>query len=313
MKNLKIIILFIFVASVSSNAQNVNYKTISDNPDDLNNLSIQVYPSYVAVSSGKENNNLEEEATVPVGWGLGIRFNPIPVLNDRFGFNMKYMRSYIEIPAKADENDKKIRNTYFEFGGTFNFFNKEKVVDEKLVLSSSSRGNTTTTESLTIPMTRKTVVGLAGGIFRVKSPIDIGPVTSVVSGLGFYGGLRFTRKINFEALVSGYGVKSHGVRNSWYINALYIPKVNYTDEEKPVFGFSTPETFDTKHQMDSAGLINKMGLVVGYELEFNPHKSISMSIPFEFGVKPPFNGYYIYLGFAISVNLDFKPNFLTNK
>jgi hypothetical protein len=308
MKNLKLIFLLLF--SISANSQEINYKELVDDPYEMKNLSIQLFPAYTSVTTGKKVDYLEEDATVPVGWAIGIKLSPIPVLNKKIGFNMKYMRSYLEIPQKLDKDGEKIRMTYFELGGTFNFFNKEKIIDQDLELSRRSNGTSTTVKYLRdVPMTRVTQFDLAGGIYRVKSPIDIGPVTSIVKALGFYGGIRFTQKVNYKALVSGYGVKNSATRNSWYINVLYTPTVNYTDGNS-IFGGAI---FETKKQMDSLNMINKFGVIAGYEFEFFPHKSISVTVPFELGIKPPFNGYYIYIGFAMSINLDFMPKFLTKK
>ena len=285
--------------------------TVKDNPDELRNTSIKILPAYVGVTTGKESGDIKEDATVPVGWGVELNLREIPFVK-KLGFNMKYLKSYLEIPEKLDADGEKIRSTYFEMGGSFNFYTKEKEIEQRLVLSSSSNGRTTTTNFLEdVSMTQKTHFDVTGGIFRVKSPVEIANVTSVVTAFGVYGGLRFTNKVNYSALVSGYGIKKFAARNSWYVNAMYAPSIEYTDETSTYIPGTT--VFETKKVMDSIGLINNLGFVLGYELEFFPNKRVSMSVPFELGIKPPFNGYYIYMGFSLNINLNVTPKMFAKK
>ena len=112
MKKLVHLLSVFFVISFSANAQNVNYKIIKDNPDEIQKLFI-----YLNVADFDATSFKEEE--LETSMNLGVALEAKYLMSDKLSFDSKFNFKYL--PLKGDN-----MGFDFELGGQFNFISKYK-------------------------------------------------------------------------------------------------------------------------------------------------------------------------------------------
>lgn len=310
MKNLIMLCLMLLISSAIS-AQVTN-RTITDDPTVLNNVGVRLYPWVADISFGKKVGNIEvERVSIGMGYGFDVFADPIPVLGDKLGVLTRYRKAYFDgVDAIIDQ--EKIRSTQFEFGVSWELFSNRTKKKENLIIGESTRGNTTTTTSINgVEKTRLHRLMVDIGMFSAEIPI-----TSYTTGLqsydvitsttGFFGGLKYSQSMNYKSAVSGYGTGSDAVRINAYAHVMLAPTIKYSDIIIPREGFSSNGP-DIEAHLDSNNAIPNLGGRVGLSVDVNPAALISYSFITELGYKPPLNGFHIYLGASIMVNLNIRP------
>ena len=306
----KVTFICIICASfLQLNAQRVTYSTNYDDPGRLRNLNFYFSPLYGEVTTFERNDGKKiADNRAQMGWALGAKLETIPgVLDKRFGVVFRYRRAY----NRDSTEPKQITATNLEIGGSFKLFEKVKEKSYRIRVSST---RTTETSLGGVTMTQLNRFFVRGGIFSSKSPVNVMSKDTDVRGSGFYGGIKFTRGVCYEADISGYGYRGKEFRSSLYADLMFAPKVVYspytsTKTSGPDWNpTTTTTTTDITQELKKINSIPKFGYRLGYLMEYNSGSGVGFNYVMEIGKKPPYHGYYFYIGGGISFNFQLAFN-----
>ncbi len=287
MKNSILIICLLLACSAS--AQKVNYKIVSDDPNNVKAFSLSLEPFYADL------------AAPDIHLGYSVRADLL--LFKRLELRADFRKAYLDINGDETKtqyfypkNDAK-KATFGEAGVSFFFLDNTKKSRAKLVLSSRTSGNTTYTKYIMIPAKKRTLVGLRGGLyvnnfafeidnngeyFEVKDQNDVitdaaDNTVSMYSTSALYGGLH-TKSIIDVVAKTDYGTKKIGAMTDFYIDVLFAPIVNFGDIRNPAGELHSIEAKSEN--------VKRIGWRAGWTYR-HPNK-VGFSYKLEMGARPGF-------------------------
>ncbi len=289
-KTKTILAAFLFFFSMHASAQRVSYEVLEDDPYAIKQLTFRIYPFYA--EAFKTN-------TASLGGGLELRC----LLLDKLIFQVNNWKSYSTI-AENERGDKFITR---DFVAEYILSDKAKKDPISIVLSESvsqsSNGTYSTSKYIEVPGTTRTITGLRGGVYNYQSPFrvdDLKKANEIMDTAGLmqsgfsYGdylvkstnifaglSLNVIRNIKIDAV--GYGkAKSSEKWMTVYLDLMYGPLVSLEGLQK-----------------------NRIGWRYGFLADWHTTKSITFSGRVELGSRTGIkkHGFYLFGGFAMSVNL----------
>lgn len=289
MRHWKELLIVTLLSSFSFGQGSVTYKVIKDQPDDAANYWINVG----FLDMGLASKNME-------GYGLlGISLNSVVNYKNKFGGEFTARKYYLNLSGVSGGN--------FEIGGYYHLFSKQKVKNQRVVLSSKSSysGGKTYTEtiSMKVPGTIMRSFGVRAGFTRQKNGYTSDSLTSYghsetaqFRGTGLYAGILLTGQMNLKTHTSEYGIRGFGKVRRTYLDVVFTPVRKLTDDA------SGAEIKDKELQPGA------LGFRLGVEfLQPEPRKVQGNAIyqKFEIG-SHPLNGYYFMYSFGYNFKRKVK-------
>lgn len=270
-------------------AQQVNYRILTDDPENVKAFSLSLEPFYCDLAS----TNIH----------LGYSIRADLLLLKRMEVRADFRRAYLDINGgetnTSDYYPKKGAKLalYGEAGASLFFVDKLKKTQAKLVLSSSSDGSYTYTKYIMIPATKRKMWGVRGGIYNNRVAFELSDpdsffvmkasdgtesqavdnTISMVNTTSLYAGLHWKSIVDVVASTD-YGTRKVGSMVDFYIDFLFAPVVFFGDVKSPAGG-----EFSLKA---NSGHIKRMGWRAGWTYR-HPNK-VALSYKFEFGARPGF-------------------------
>lgn len=320
-----------FVA-VKTSAQSVTYNYIKNNPYDIKNLSFAIDPLFV---------DFNGHNGYAFGWGARLEhmMGKTLLLNYdmKTGFGTKDYR-------KSNDNTR----NYFNMEGGLGliFVNKERNVNCKIVLSSSTSGNYRYTKYITVPAKSRLLVALRGGFVQYTNTLNYknlsdslltfngksykeakaagsyvftdtinkvngqNAIVDQIGGIAFtsiYGGIQFRTIRDLVLDVDGYGYRSNSRYSDFFIDVMFAPVLSIKDFKN---------TDGTKYDVKYTDL-SRLGWRLGWF--WRKPKDQGFSAKFEFGSRPGFKSpvktnipvnktnLYASLTFGLYIPLKVKP------
>jgi hypothetical protein len=301
-----IVFLVLFNLSNQLNAQNVSYSILEDDPYKIKQLYLRINPFY---AEGFRTNKAS------IGGGIELRY----VLKNKIIFNFNNWKSYTTIAETLEKDKFLVRDLSAEYI----LFDKSSSEDVKIVLSSSSSGNYTTTKYIRVPGTTRKVFSVRGGIFNYKTPfktsslknksgsiLDTGGVKLsgfvspgvLLKSTSVFGGLSYSIIHNTKISAIGFGKsKANAVWLNYYVDFLFAPIINFqdfyaenSDKVMSLFEINSGENGIEK---------NRLGWRTGFVSDFDISKRITYSGRVEIGSRPGIksNGFYLYCGLGMTI------------
>ena len=287
-----------------TNAQQVSYKVIYDDPLDVPNLFATVSPFFA------EATDVGDFATI--GFILQGNYN----MGKRLAFEASFARAYLDINARGGmitgTQNALSKHNNIEAGGVFFFRDKIKKKKVKIVLHSTSKTST----YIMAPATVHAQIGLRGGLFYYNYALQTDATTDYFIGTNPNSGKKDTlttfnyhgistnmnvtgvylgivRRKTYDILIqTGGAQKSSSAIGEVYADLFIAPVVHYSD----VLGYSLSST-PSKY----------IGWRVGYQL-IQP-KAWGFQGRVEVGQKPGWgvkSGLYLNASFGISIGKKLK-------
>lgn len=213
MKNWNILLVFLIPACFGL-AQDVNYKIIKDQPDDIANLWVNF-----------ELLQFELPVKNMSGTSFGLGVNSVVNYKNKLGGEATFRRSYLTLGKKP--------RLQFELGGFYNLISKTKTRNQKVVLDSksySSGGKTyTETKFIKVPGSVMKSYGVRAGFdynreFLEARMEDHGFTGDFTYGFGglYLGGL-ITTQMNMRINTDNFGTAGTGFVRRYYADLLIHP------------------------------------------------------------------------------------------
>lgn len=287
MRHWKELLIVTLISGSSFGQGSVNYKVIKDTPEDAANYWINVG----FLDMGLASKNLE-------GYGLlGASLNSVVNYKNKFGGEFTARRYYLNLSEVQGGN--------FEIGGYYHLFSKQKVKQQKVVLSSKSSysGGKTYTEtiSMKVPGTIMRSFGIRAGFTTQKNGYvsdtltSQGHGTAVYRATGLYAGILLTGQMNLKTHTSEYGIRGFGKVRRSYLDLVFTPVNTLIDK-------------NTEQDLKSIVKPGVIGFRLGVEfLQPEPRKvqGNAMYQKFELGSNS-LNGYYFMYSFGYNFKRKVK-------
>lgn len=286
-KKLLALLFFAIVGAIPvSNAQMVNYKILKDDPADVTNFWL--YLDALHLDMGAKNMD---------GASFNIGLSSTANYKKNLGGDFTFHYGWLTMGKSGQDKDKLNNHIKVELGGFYTLTVRNKRVNTRVILSSSSsrRGSytVTTTKSINVPATKHMALGVRGGFYSVGGIFgtrDIENVPAIPSKInyrktGMYVGLLSvsTRNVFINTDTDGKAIRS--ARTRLFADVLILPAtsakfdgVNYKSNVDPeIFGF----------RFGMQVLPVELRKVKDYNI-----KTRGMSYGVEIGVRP-IDGFYI--------------------
>lgn len=278
-------ITFFSLFSMFSFGQNLTYKIVKDQPDDVANYWV--------------NLGLFEVGFASKNLGLfgNLSLNSVVHYKNKLGGEFTMRKMYFNLEDAVDLKS----GGAFEIGAFYNLFSKTKSKNQKVILSQKKSGNTTTTISMKVPATKMTSYGVRAGFNTFKNNVVgsdslyhgfTGTVNLRSSGL--YAGILITRQLNVKAHTAQYGIKGAGFYKRTYVDVLF----------NPIRSINPVEDINNSYIDGVTNKPSPIGFRLGLEfMPVEPRKVQGNAIyqKVELGSKP-WNGYY----FMYTAGINFK-------
>lgn len=295
MKKLSLL-LFVLNLTLFSQAQQVNYTILEDDPYAIKQLYIRINPFYV---EGFRTN------AASFGGGIELRY----ILKDRFVFNFNNWKSYSTIVENA-ANDKFVVR---DLSAEYILSDKSKSGTIKITLSSSTSGSYTVSKYVEVPGTTRKVLAARGGIFNYKTPFKtselknieniqlsngnggvtgFAPAGYLLKSTSIFTGISYSVINNTTISANGFGkAKGKGKCLNYYADVMFAPFVSTLN--------AAGEISDTIVER------KRLGWRTGFVADFSTTKTITFSGRAEIGSRPGIksNGFYLYCGLGMTVAL----------
>lgn len=237
MKNRKLLCILLLSGVFTAQAQNVTYKTIKDQPDDVANFWV----NFELVNFEMPLKNFD-------GTSFNLGLNSVVNYRNKLGAEATFRRSYLTLGKKP--------RLQFEIGGFYNLASKTKIRSQKVVLDSKSfsSGGKKYTETTFIkaPATIMTSYGVRAGFDYNREFLGAemdkhgfdGNFTYQFGGL-YLGGL-ITKQMNMRINTDSYGTAGAAFVRRYYVDVLINPirkitdnatEMEYTATRPGIFGF----------------------------------------------------------------------------
>jgi hypothetical protein len=201
--------------------QNLTYKVIKDQPDDVANYWVNI--GLMDIGFATENP----------GYGLlGVSLNSVVHYKNKVGGEFTFRKYYLSLEGDTPGSN-------FEIGGFYNLGKFSKTRNQKVILATKKSGNKTTTSSMKVPGTIMRSFGIRAG-FNTQSEmvianLETNKLTENVNfrSSGLYAGILLTSQLNMKSHTSQYGIKGAGLYRRLYIDLLFNPIRSYGDMVVP--------------------------------------------------------------------------------
>jgi hypothetical protein len=267
-------ITFFSLFSVFSFGQNLTYKIVKDQPDDVANYWINIG----VLDMGFAHKNM----AYPF---LSASLNSVVHYKNKFGGEFTLRRNFFNLEGVTPAGGN------FEFGAFYNLFSKTKTKNQKVILSQKKSGNTTTTISMKVPGTQMRSFGIRAGLNSFNTPVagefDFHGFDGILKlrATGLYSGILLTKQLNLKSHTSQYGIKGAGFYKRTYVDFMFNPIRSISDIEG-----------ETNNYIDGVtGKPSPIGFRLGMEfMPAEPRKVQGNAIyqKFEIGSRP-WSGYYL--------------------
>lgn len=296
---MKRFLTFMLLSALSAyvvDAQTVRYKVKKDDPKDFKNFMLHLDPLMMDCYF----TNLSAGVAVRADYMLGKVLDVSAQYRKPY-FDMNYNSLKDETVGFYGKNGIK-QMSYMEATAQLHFLDKIKPTNHRVVFykSTSTSGNyqTTTTKFVDIPGHVRKIKSLRGGAIWHNTSVDFdglfgtegewsgkmeGDTTTVYFSQGgtmmrsmvFYGGLSGQTIANFKVLTDKYGMKYITPWNSFYVDVMFAPVLNFAD----VISSANNATYTVENAK-----INRIGWRVGYVIR--NHKGPGMTMALNFGSRP---------------------------
>lgn len=281
MKNCrKIGILIMFAGFLSGslvNAQSTSYKVLFDDPQAYKKLFINF-------------NLIELDVVNPSNWraGLGAEYT----LNQRLLFHADY--NFTPLGSIGFNSEAvNVNGQAIEAGGIFSFASKVKPGKMKIGFNSNrSRYH------MKIECNIHKQYGIRGGVNYFSTPKKHGDYISYSNTASIYAGIVVMRTKNPLVEVDGYGTYSRSSRGKLYLDVMFAPVVDVSDNTNyaAYAGSASTATAATFPKLTK----NHIGARLGYMKRSN--FPIPLYQGFETGIRPGVgNGFFFLCKIAVSV------------
>ncbi len=231
-----------------------------------------------------------------------------------YGFQASYMnlfnRMQIELNGRKNYTfDGDLPTSYFDAGFSLDLSQKSK--STKTTLQLGSAGNNKVRVLTGVGLTQMNRFRVRGGITYTNARVDVPKGLGILLGqaqvkrAGVYGGLEYSSNTNFKTNVFGYGDRRDKTMFRLYGDVIVTPIGGYGDELATGLGGRTmvPITDNLREQLDSSGMTTSFGYRVGVKYVFSFPNGININTDGFVGIKPPFVGFYTYIGTGITINI----------
>lgn len=286
----KVLAMILLGISMNVSSQTVSYVVVEDDPYAIKQLTFRLYPFY---AEGFKTN------TASLGAGIEMRY----LLKDKFIFNINNWKSYSTIAENVNSDKFKTRDFVVEYI----ISDKAEKDQVSIVLSESvsqtSNGTYSSSKYIEVPGTTRRISGLRAGVYNYQSPFRLGDLKKadqimdtagithsgynyggyLVKSTNIFAGLSFNVINNTKVKASGYGkTKSTEKWLTTYLDMMYAPLISLEGLQKMRFGWR-----------------------YGFLMDWHTTKTITFSGRMEIGSRTGIkkHGFYLYGGFAMSVNL----------
>ena len=263
-------------------AQNVNYKTIKDTPEDAANIHVNF--EILQVEAGWKNLS---------GASFNLGINSVYHYKNKFGGEFTFRKSYLSLGETG--------HTHVDGGVFYNFASKTKVRNQKVVLDSKSfkkdGKDYTQTTSIQVPAKILKSYGVRFGVTYTSEFLDADLEFHGFQGdhnyktTGIYVGILNTNQMNTQIDTDKFGLAAHRFIRRYYLDGVIYPSKTIT---------STPG--DVRYLGPT--LSSPFGFRLGVEfLSPEPRKvhKNAMYTKVELGMRP-LDGIYV----MVAVGLSFK-------
>lgn len=289
------ILLCAFLLSLTSFAQSANYKTISDDPADMYNLFLDI--NAIVDMSVAIN---EEQVGGILGFGYGLRAAYYPIVK-KFGAQINYTSSQDLINSFITKR--------FEMIGTFTLFSSQKKGDHRLILSETSNGSTTTTESIVVPQTRQNNFEVRGGFLNHSGVIGFVPLSDQLGAIkkpltfkstALIAGIQWRKFHSYDALIDNeYIVETSGMFELY--GDVLLPLSN-SYFQRLGGNLVTPEGL-LMTRFEDLGLEAPIGARLGTRYTSKPSKIFSWNGGMETAIFAPSSAIHLYFYGGLSFHL----------
>ncbi len=219
MKHRKLLSILL-LSAFSSQAQDVQYKIIKDQPEDAANLWV----NFELVNFEMPLKNFD-------GTSFNLGLNSVVNYKNKLGGEATFRRSYLTLGDKP--------RLQFEIGGFYNLASKTKIRSQKVVLDSKSYTsggkNYTETKFIKVPASIMKSYGVRAGFDYNREFLGAemekhgfeGEYTYQFGGL-YLGGL-ITKQMNMRINTDNYGTAGTGFVRRYYVDLLINPIRKLTD------------------------------------------------------------------------------------
>lgn len=278
MKHRKLLCLFLLCA-FSSQAQNVEYKIIKDQPDDVSNLWV----NFELVNFEMPLKNFD-------GTSFNLGLNSVVNYRNKLGAEATFRRSYLTLGKKP--------RLQFEIGGFYNLASKTKSRKQKVVLDQSSytSGGKTYTETkfIKVPSTIMSSYGVRAGFDYNREFLGAemenhgfdGEFTYQFGGI-YLGGL-ITKQMNMRINTDNFGTAGAAFVRRYYVDVLINPIRKLTDNAT-----------DLAYTANRPGVIGWRAGIEALPAEPRKIQGHALYYKIEVGMRP-MDGFYMLGSFGFS-------------
>ena len=292
-------------------AQNVEYKVLYDNPDvkPWLNVNLDILQLDMGIS------NIDGFSFNIGSFGF---FEPV----ERIGVNYNIKFPWLTAGKLGNKNYPS--NFDLDLGGYFGLISYSKNKKTQIILKKEYKGsaysnnsNNRPTETVTFimaPAQQKVYIGARAGIIYKKGPFNYGHYQddmfylgevdeTALSSFGFYAGIYKRRLRNVFLDVTGYGTRFNSIGDDFYLDALIYASNRFTDIITKA---------DVTDYINTNAGASPIGFRVGwmrYQIEKKSRtgKMFGGSAKFEGGYKP-YQGWFVSGGIAITLIKKNKNN-----
>ncbi|MES2591100.1 MAG: hypothetical protein V4608_04390 [Bacteroidota bacterium] len=281
MKNYRKIVMLISLASLglssTINAQSTTYKILFDDPLAYKKLFINF-------------NLIELDVVNPSNWrvGLGAEYT----LNQKFLVHADYNFTPLGSVGFNSETINKAGQC-FEAGGIFSFASKIKPGKMKIRFNSQR-----TRYRMKVTCNIHKQYGIRGGINYFSTPKKHDDFISYSNAPSIYAGIVVMRTKNPLVSVEDYGTYSRNSRGKFYIDVMFAPVINVSDNTNyaAYVGSASTATAATFPDLTK----NHIGARLGYMKRSN--FPLPLYQGFETGIRPGVgDGFFFLCKIAVSV------------
>lgn len=310
----KLIILLCLGLFSQAKAQNMQYKTLYDNPDKKPWMSINL--NLFQLDMGVSNLD-------GTSFNIGTFGFIEPI--DRVGIDYNFNKSWLTLGKIS--NTEYPSNLDLNIGGYFKILtNKKSGKKTKVVLKTEYSGTTystnykgegvnTRTETVTyvmVPGSRYSEMSVRAGLYYKRGPYNFdaiepdgydGDLAELgLTSVGSYGGIQFTWVKNLFIDADGYGVQYNSIGDDIYIDALLISN-SFRDVNM--------DNADVNAVVEAAQNASPIGFRIGwrrYQIEKKKRtgKNFGLCALFEAGMKP-YQGFFINGGIGLTIIKAHRP------
>ena len=289
----------LFAGGMLMGQETITHKVQYDDPD-KENLAISVDYFTVDVAAGNEEKGRDMYADL----GYGIQLNYMNLF-DKMAIDVVFHRTYGSFGY--------FPSTFFEAGATWDISSSMNTTYEDFKIANLS-GNRVKIMT-DVPVTKSSRFRARAGLTMAKTNLEtayrigFNTSTAFAPATGFYAGLEYSSNTNYMTLVRGSLKRRRKSMFRFYGDVIFTPIAGYGDSlYASAFSSSRNQaiTDDIKHDLDSVGTVTRLGGIVGIKYIFSFPEGLNFNCDARLGRRPPYAGFYIYVGTGLTFNFGTK-------